>query len=169
MSQPDSSTTGEVSPESQKTELAAPKTKKKKPAAKAKKLVQCAACTEPIERRATLKALCSHSYCYPCMSTFFESTLDGSSYFWPPRCCFEEIPLWLASACLSQDTTKRFKDKMTELKDTNKTYCSNPDCALYLAPSRCRDRFRTISQIGGEEKKEELSPMSPYAATRPGL
>ena len=86
-----------------------------------------------------------HQYCGPCIKRLFESAMVDESLF-PPRCCRTEIPISLVRHVLSDDTISRFGAKRIEFSSADRTYCSNPQCRVFLAPSTVQHNVASCPQ-----------------------
>ena len=75
-----------------------------------------------------------HRWCANCVrEVCAHATHDETMY--PPRCCeLGDLNIECISHFLSNETLSKL-DEMDEMKrTTNRTYCSNPQCARFLAP-----------------------------------
>ena len=93
---------------------------------------QCVSCQE---MRDVIEMPCHHLYCQDCTQQLFAGATDDEALF-PPRCCRQNIPVSLAQHFLDSDPAVRFEEKSIEYGTPNRTYCSDPSCALFIDPSR---------------------------------
>jgi hypothetical protein len=100
-----------------------------------KKLVQCVACEEQLPARDVILASCGHSYCGLCINMMFSAATTDESWH-PPRCCqATQIPTKHARRFLDPELEATFKEKTIEFETVNRTYCSNPECSIFIPPS----------------------------------
>jgi hypothetical protein len=95
-----------------------------------RKQAECTICGDRIRGQVVVMP-CDHTYDVGCARDLFEAATHDESLF-PPRCCRQEIPLALVSSFLPQGFMKLFENKSREFTTTNRLYCSNPMCSLFL-------------------------------------
>ena len=98
---------------------------------------QCAACMTTYEADEMIIAPCKHQYCNACLCQLFEESLRDESLF-PPRCCRQKIPLSQVRFIIGAKATNKVELKAIEMATTDRTYCSDPNCAAFILPSQVR-------------------------------
>ncbi|EEH38475.2 IBR domain-containing protein [Paracoccidioides lutzii Pb01] len=94
--------------------------------------LECVICLETKVFFDIIETPCFHYYCRACIRKLFEKSFTDDTLF-PPRCCRQPIALSRVAAFLGEELVKRFQEKSVEYNDTNRTYCSNPTCSLYMS------------------------------------
>lgn len=107
----------------------------------------CTSCNSKICPSDSLEALCGHHYCSECLSNLFELSTTDENLF-PPRCCRQSIPLWLASLHLSQDLAQRFQMKSLEFSTSDRVYCHQPRCSTFIGPKNINKEQATCPACG---------------------
>lgn len=104
----------------------------------------CVSCQEMKE---IVSVPCGHLYCPDCIRRLFtDATIDETNF--PPRCCRSQIPVSLVSHFLGSRLTTRFEEKAIEIGTANRTYCSGPSCAAFIAPHRIHGTTGTCPMLG---------------------
>jgi len=106
--------------------------------------VECASCFEFLHVSYTTRLMCDHSYCWPCLSTFSETSIQSGSY---PVCCSEKIPLPLLASFLGPKDLK-LADRMTKDHYRDLGYCAVPSCSAVLPPQRIGSRVGRCNECG---------------------
>lgn len=92
-------------------------------------------CVSCQEMREIVAVPCGHLYCGDCIRRLFtDATIDETLF--PPRCCRSQIPVLFVPHFLGSRLTTRFEEKAIEIGTANRTYCSEPSCAAFIAPHR---------------------------------
>ncbi|KAL8693233.1 MAG: hypothetical protein Q9218_001906 [Villophora microphyllina] len=105
---------------------------------------RCVSCQEMKE---IVEVPCRHLYCRDCVRHLFtDATIDETLF--PPRCCRQQVPVSLVRHFLGSDLTSRVEQKAIELGTPNRTYCSDPSCAAFIAPHRIQDSTGTCPMLG---------------------
>lgn len=92
---------------------------------------ECVACGQHHRAFETFRTSCGHDYCQACLSELFNlSTMDETLF--PPRCCRQPISLTAARLYLSSDLVRRFQQKAIEFQSSDRTYCSQPTCSMFI-------------------------------------
>jgi hypothetical protein len=92
----------------------------------------CTCCEDPLELTNAWQAPCKHWYCYDCLVTLFQATMNDESLY-PPRCCvvlpWEEIKVFLP-----KDLVAKFEKKKREFDNpaSERLYCAQPACSQFL-------------------------------------
>ena len=97
-------------------------------------LTHCVACDDVKASDDTLTVPCDHDYCDICINERFDLASKDES-MWPASCCDQGIPLQHARPFLELDVFKRFQAKSEEFGTVDRTYCSKPDCSLFISPT----------------------------------
>lgn len=92
----------------------------------------CAICLTDKSLSDVLRMPCGDNYCRECLSELFQLATTDESMF-PPRCCQQVIPLQLIKLYLSSTLIRTFEEKSNEYKASNRTYCSQPSCSLFIS------------------------------------
>ncbi|CAD6570948.1 MAG: hypothetical protein ASARMPREDX12_003992 [Alectoria sarmentosa] len=91
----------------------------------------CAVCGLELEESNFIIAPCGDTYCGGCVNELFDRAAKHEFNF-PPRCCGQIIPLESTEWLLSRDIYYKFLEKSEEVSTTNRTYCSDPECATFI-------------------------------------
>ncbi|EEH17424.2 hypothetical protein PABG_07420 [Paracoccidioides brasiliensis Pb03] len=94
--------------------------------------LECVICLETKIFFDIIEPPCFHYYCRACTRKLFEKSFTDVTLF-PPHCCRQPIALSRVAAFLGEELVKRFQEKSAEYNDTDRTYCSNPACSLYMS------------------------------------
>lgn len=95
--------------------------------------VDCTACTESVLAGDVFVAPCGDSYCHDCVRHLFQEALTDESLF-PPRCCRQDLPLSKVRHIIGPRMTQMTEMKGIEVATTNRVYCSNHECCLFIPP-----------------------------------
>ncbi|KAJ5189222.1 hypothetical protein N7491_005549 [Penicillium cf. griseofulvum] len=99
---------------------------------------ECVSCMEEYPVSDIIQTECVHNYCRECIVRLFENSLANESLF-PPRCCHLPIHASIAiEDMIGIEMTKRYKERKTEVSDSDRTYCSSSTCARYILPQNIR-------------------------------
>ncbi|TGZ78763.1 hypothetical protein EX30DRAFT_309668 [Ascodesmis nigricans] len=91
----------------------------------------CNTCTDRFPVSLTLKAKCGHVYCRECIiQLFLYATTDETLY--PPRCCRNPFPVEKVLAWMRAEDGHKFRAAAIEYEATERTYCSNPTCGVFI-------------------------------------
>lgn len=97
----------------------------------------CVCCREEKLSSSTRLLACGHLYCLDCLKDLFmRSTKDESLY--PPRCCRQEIGFEDVFEHLTEEERERFLMASVEFSTTNRTYCSNKRCGIFILPENIK-------------------------------
>jgi hypothetical protein len=114
-------------------------------------LVECVCCMDDFPRIDVLQLDCKgfddeqyHAYCKGCMEGLFNSCITDPSMF-PPSCCAKHLNITTCIPLLTSDMIDRFYDKEEELGTTDRTYCSDADCAKWVTPANIEADIATCS------------------------
>lgn len=91
----------------------------------------------PVKELASLQ--CQHKYCGPCVSTLAHMAME-SEYLFPPRCCFQEIPLENVLSSLSSEEKSRYMRKVREYSTphVDRWYCPSSRCGEWIPPEHLK-------------------------------
>ncbi|KAA8909079.1 hypothetical protein FN846DRAFT_943327 [Sphaerosporella brunnea] len=92
---------------------------------------ECCSC---MEFRYCVTAPCGDGYCHICLKQVFKNACTDEELF-PPRCCKEEIPLFLVAPFLQSQEIALFKEKNQEFSTPHRTYCHGPQCGAFIPPA----------------------------------
>ena len=104
----------------------------------------CVSCSFQGSEHHFVHAPCGHDYCEDCLTQVFSNASENEAYF-PPRCCKQEISLTLAMVNLDEDLINTFTNKALEYGSTNRTYCSNKFCGLFIPHNFIEDEAATCT------------------------
>ncbi|KAI5464429.1 IBR finger domain-containing protein [Mariannaea sp. PMI_226] len=91
----------------------------------------CHSCNDDFKYNDVSHCPCTHEYCRGCLTTLFTNSITDESLY-PPRCCRQAIPLEPNRPLLPPKLVGEFLAKKIELEDTNRTYCHDPICSVYI-------------------------------------
>lgn len=94
----------------------------------------CVVCMEELRPHEIVRCPCEHTYCVKCLKSFLIRATKDESLF-PPRCCRQAIPRVLIEDTLSKTELSDFESATVEFTTTNRTYCSNAECAKFVPPN----------------------------------
>ncbi|TFB04206.1 hypothetical protein CCMA1212_003640 [Trichoderma ghanense] len=97
-------------------------------------LVECVSCLDDVPVKDTVKVPC-HSYCRDCFIRLVSAAVQNEQH-WPPRCCLNQIPFKTVLKHIPQDLKKTFHERSSEweLPVSERVYCHNPDCGVWIKP-----------------------------------
>lgn len=93
---------------------------------------ECVICLDMVVFFEIAKLPCGHECCRGCLQDMFTAAVVDESRY-PPRCCdniatdAKEVRLYL-----SAELIKAFEEKKVEWESTNRAYCSNEECGLFI-------------------------------------
>ncbi|KAF4454358.1 putative E3 ubiquitin-protein ligase ARI9 [Fusarium austroafricanum] len=98
--------------------------------------VECVSCLDDFHPKDVIKVPC-HSYCRDCFVRLVSAACQNEQQ-WPPKCCLNEIPFKTVLRFISSDLKKTFEErsKEWELPVSERIYCSDPNCSLWIKPKR---------------------------------
>jgi hypothetical protein len=95
---------------------------------------ECNVCYETFRAPFTVVLPCMDRYCIGCLKKLFlDATIDESLF--PPRCCRQAIPLHYIQRQCSSDELRKIRDVEIEFSTSDRTYCSNVGCAIFIEPT----------------------------------
>jgi hypothetical protein len=94
---------------------------------------QCTSCIDMVDVTLVAKTPCGHDYCQDCLQNLFNRSFIDEELF-PPRCCRQPILPEGVQAVLTPEIAETYQAKKVEFESTNRTYCSNPTCSIFLPP-----------------------------------
>ncbi|CEI65034.1 hypothetical protein FVEN_g11904 [Fusarium venenatum] len=104
--------------------------------------VECVSCLDDFHPKDVIKVPC-HSYCRDCFVRLVSAACQNEQQ-WPPRCCLNEIPVKTVLRFIPSNLKKTFEDrsKEWELPVSERVYCSEPNCSLWIKPKRINQSRR---------------------------
>lgn len=107
-------------------------------------LVTCTVCEFKFTRHQIFKASCGHSYCFDCLATHFEYTLNDESMY-PPKCCQREIVFDNVHTLLDAKLVERYREKIVEYQTEPKkrTYCCGASCGRFVPENHIKNDVAT--------------------------
>jgi hypothetical protein len=75
---------------------------------------------------------CEHKFCHDCLCAILTRSIVDESMF-PPKCC-EPIAPEAIVGLLGPDIVKHYADKKQEFATTDRTYCSDSNCSMFMKP-----------------------------------
>lgn len=94
---------------------------------------ECDVCYEIYRAPFTILLPCADRYCIGCLKRLFlDATADESLF--PARCCRQPIPLHYIQRQCSSDELESIQNAEIEFSTSDRTYCSNNDCARFIKP-----------------------------------
>ena len=105
----------------------------------------CVSCNMCEKEDEMVHAPCGDHYCEVCINQLFTMSMKDESLF-PPRCCRQPIPLELASRTLGTELEAMFITKSIELTSTNRTYCCQSACGIFIPPSAINNEKARCSE-----------------------
>ncbi|CAM1507230.1 Fc.00g068710.m01.CDS01 [Cosmosporella sp. VM-42] len=130
-------------------------------------LIECVSCLDDFHPKEVIKVAC-HSYCRECFIRLITASVQNEQQ-WPPKCCLNEIPFRIILRFIPADLKKTFQDrsKEWEIPVSERIYCSQADCSLWVKPKdvdhsrsqgRCESGHLTCSICRGPTHGEEDCP-----------
>ncbi|KAF4975314.1 hypothetical protein FZEAL_7879 [Fusarium zealandicum] len=104
--------------------------------------VECVSCLDDFHPRDVIKVQC-HNYCHDCFVRLITASVQNEQQ-WPPKCCLNEIPFKIVLRFIPPDLKKTFEERSKEwdIPVSERVYCSNPNCSLWIKPKRIDTRRR---------------------------
>ncbi|KAF4334639.1 e3 ubiquitin ligase ARI9 [Fusarium beomiforme] len=98
--------------------------------------VECVSCLDDFHPKDVIKVPC-HNYCRDCFVRLVAAACQNEQQ-WPPKCCLNEIPVKTVFRFIPTDLKKTFEErsKEWELPISERVYCSDPNCSLWIKPKR---------------------------------
>ena len=125
---------------------------------------QCVACREEKHAFDVMRAPCGDFYCRACIRDLFLAAITDDSLF-PPRCCRRNIEFETARNFLEPVIQARFEMKAIEQSTPDRTYCSRPECSLFILHSAitahvgtCTCGFQTCTVCKGKTHAGDCPP-----------
>ncbi|CAG7994102.1 unnamed protein product [Penicillium nalgiovense] len=106
---------------------------------------ECVSCRDDHNQDDMIKTKCSHFYCKSCLVHLFKSALRDESLF-PPQCCHK--PIAASEKMIGPVLVQKHKEKTIELKDPDRTYCSDSKCAQYIPQKATPTRVCKCASCG---------------------
>ncbi|KAA8644498.1 RBR family RING finger protein [Aspergillus tanneri] len=100
----------------------------------------CVRCTKNFVNKDVISASCGHLYCRKCITNHFQAFVNGKGK--PVKCCRQVIQLKSVKHFLPKDLTGLVTEKLNEITDPRRTYCSRPTCGWYLRMINRNDKTR---------------------------
>ncbi|PNY26889.1 tRNA-dihydrouridine(20a/20b) synthase [NAD(P)+]-like protein, partial [Tolypocladium capitatum] len=97
-------------------------------------LLECVSCLDEFPRRNCVKVPC-HSYCRECFVRLVTAAVQNEQQ-WPPKCCLNRIPFRTVLEHIPDDLKKTFQERASEweMPVSERVYCHQPECALWIQP-----------------------------------
>lgn len=105
----------------------------------------CVVCMETLSTIDLVRVPCGHEYCLVCLNELFQTATNDASRF-PPRCCLRETPLEPNEDFLDSQLIEKFRTKVAEHTDSQRIYCHNPVCSVFIPSSRHRNSSATCDK-----------------------
>ncbi|KAI0818334.1 hypothetical protein GGR55DRAFT_694546 [Xylaria sp. FL0064] len=116
--------------------------------------VECVSCLDEFPPRRTVRVPC-HSYCIPCFQRLISSACQNEQH-WPPKCCLNPIPSHTIHSYVDSTQWTEYRDRALEWNQpvSDRIYCSQPECSLFIRPehvilargvARCADGHYTCT------------------------
>ncbi len=97
---------------------------------------ECTACLNDFRLAEITQLKCEHQYCASCLKRFImRGVVDHDLAYIPPRCCGDVVPFGTIVSTLTEEEMEEFSHAELEKKTKDKTYCSNPECGRFIAPT----------------------------------
>ena len=108
---------------------------------------------------------CGCHYCRDCTIGMLKTAMELESTF-PPRCCKQAIQIKdIRDSFLTPALREKFEAKAIEFSTQDRTYCSDPACALFIPPKQvkadvatCSCKHETCTMCKGNTHAGELCP-----------
>ncbi|KAM0341011.1 hypothetical protein ACHAPU_010243 [Fusarium lateritium] len=96
--------------------------------------VECVSCLDDFHPKDVIKVPC-HSYCHDCFIRLVSAACQNEQQ-WPPKCCLNEISFKIIIRFIPSDLRKTFEErsKEWELPISDRVYCGDPNCSLWIKP-----------------------------------
>jgi hypothetical protein len=97
---------------------------------------ECVSCLDEFAPKEMVKVPCHH-YCKECFTRLIASSVQHEQHF-PPKCCLNEIPVRTILKYINDElkVTFRERDEEWRIPVSDRIYCSQPDCSLWLKPDQ---------------------------------
>ncbi|OJJ46365.1 hypothetical protein ASPZODRAFT_1955502 [Penicilliopsis zonata CBS 506.65] len=94
---------------------------------------ECVSCFTELRVKRLVLLSCGHSYCKDCLARMALMATRDESLF-PPRCCFQEIPMKKMVTYLSSKEKKQYMSRIREyaVSVANRWYCPSPQCGQWI-------------------------------------
>ncbi|KAM0215853.1 hypothetical protein ACHAPA_001714 [Fusarium lateritium] len=98
--------------------------------------VECVSCLDDFHPKDVIKVPC-HSYCHDCFVRLVSAACQNEQQ-WPPKCCLNEISFKTILRFIPSNLKKTVEErsKEWELPVSDRVYCSDPNCGLWIKPKR---------------------------------
>ncbi|KAG6248599.1 hypothetical protein E4U23_002856 [Claviceps purpurea] len=98
--------------------------------------VECVSCLDDVPVTKAIKVPC-HSYCQDCFVRLITAAVQHEAQ-WPPKCCLNQIPFRLIVKNIPNDLVKTFQERSSEweLPISERLYCSQPECGIWIQPKQ---------------------------------
>ncbi|KAF4947287.1 hypothetical protein FGADI_10596 [Fusarium gaditjirri] len=98
--------------------------------------VECVSCLDDFHPKDVIKVPCHH-YCRDCFVRLVTAACQNEQQ-WPPKCCLNEITVKTVMRFIPSDLKKTFEErsKEWELPVSDRVYCCNLNCNLWIKPKR---------------------------------
>lgn len=110
--------------------------------------IACASCEDryPV-KKVFWQAPCNHDYCIACVEELHRASMEDETLF-PPRCCQREMPWSIVRLIIDGKLEAAFDTKREELGTQNRTYCSEPTCAVFIGGDHIVSNLATCPNCG---------------------
>lgn len=97
---------------------------------------ECVSCLDDIPVKDTIQVPC-HSYCKDCFIRLVTAAVQNEQQ-WPPKCCLNQIPFRVIVKHIPDELKTTFQERASEweLPVSERVYCSNPECAVWIQPKK---------------------------------
>ena len=97
---------------------------------------ECVSCLDDFHPKDVIKVPC-HSYCHECFVRLVSAACQNEQQ-WPPKCCLNEVPIKIILRFIPSNLKKTFEErsKEWELPISERVYCSEPNCSLWIKPKK---------------------------------
>lgn len=98
--------------------------------------VECVSCLDDFHPKEVIKVPC-HNYCRDCFTRLITAAVQNEQQ-WPPKCCLNEIPFRTIHRYINSDLKHTFQEraKEWEIPISERIYCSQADCSLWVKPQQ---------------------------------
>ncbi|KAG6010148.1 hypothetical protein E4U54_008420 [Claviceps lovelessii] len=100
--------------------------------------VECVSCLDDFPVTESVKVPC-HSYCKDCFVRLVAAATQHEAQ-WPPKCCLNQIPFMLIVSNIPDDLKRTFQERPLEweLPPSERVYCSQPGCGVWIRPKQIK-------------------------------
>ncbi|OLN88692.1 putative E3 ubiquitin-protein ligase rbrA 2 [Colletotrichum chlorophyti] len=111
--------------------------------------VECVSCLDDFHPKEMIKVVC-HSYCRECFERLIAAAVQNEQQ-WPPKCCLNEVPFRTILRYISKDLGKTYRERSCEWKIpvSERIYCNQPDCGLWVKPDQINQGLRIARCTNG--------------------